>query len=98
MSNEELVEGLRKAILQQELFPTLYGDAFNNVGVDRLLDALVQFAPAPIEAPGLKFQDGEEEVALDGRAPAPLAALVFKTLAEQHVGELCLLRLFAGSI
>ncbi len=98
LSNEELVEGLRKAILQQELFPTFYGDAFNNVGVDRLLDALVQFAPAPIEAPGLKFQDGEEEVVLDGRAPAPLAALVFKTLAEQHVGELCLLRLFAGSI
>ena len=98
LSADELVEGLRKAVLKLELFPTFFGDAYNNVGVDRLQNALVQFGPAPTEAAGLKIQDGEEEVALDGRAAAPLAALVFKTLAEQHVGELCLLRLFAGAI
>lgn len=98
LSADELVEGLRKAVLKLELFPAFFGDAYNNVGVDRLQNALVQFGPAPTEAAGLKIQDGEEEVALDGRAAAPLAALVFKTLAEQHVGELCLLRLFAGAI
>jgi len=98
LTADELVEGLRKAVLQLDLFPAFFGDAYNNVGVDRLQEALVQFGPSPTEAAGLKFQNGEEEVAFDGNAAAPLAALVFKTLAEQHVGELCLLRLFAGAI
>lgn len=99
LTTEDIVAGLRQAVLQREIFPVFFGDAYNNVGIDRLLDALVQYGPAPAEAAGLRFQDGEEqEVELEGAATAPLAALVFKTLAEQHVGELCLLRLFSGAI
>ena len=99
LTAEDMVAGLRQAILQGEIFPIFFGDAYNNVGIDQLLNALVQYGPSPTEAAGLKFQDGEEqEVELEGAATAPLAALVFKTLAEQHVGELSLLRLFAGSI
>ena len=96
LTAEDLVAGLRQAILQGDIFPVFFGDAYNNVGIDRLLDALVQYGPSPTESAGLKSE--EQEVALEGVATAPLAALVFKTLAEQHVGELSLLRLFAGSI
>ena len=96
LTAEDLVAGLRQAILQGDIFPVFFGDAYNNVGIDRLLDALVQYGPSPAESAGLKSE--EQEVALEGVATAPLAALVFKTLAEQHVGELSLLRLFAGSI
>ena len=99
LTTDELVEGLRKAIIQLNFFPVFFGDAYNNVGVDRLQDALVQYGPSPTESAGLEFRDSEEhEVQLEGVATAPLAALVFKTLAEQHVGELCLLRLFSGKI
>lgn len=99
LTTEDMVAGLRQAVLRLEIFPVFFGDAYNNVGIDRLLDALVQYGPSPAEAAGLRFQDGEEqEVELAGAATAPLAALVFKTLAEQHVGELSLLRLFSGAI
>ena len=99
LTTEDIVAGLRQAMLRLEIFPVFLGDAYNNVGIDQLLDALVQYGPSPVEAAGLRFQDREEqEVELEGTATAPLAALVFKTLAEQHVGELCLLRLFSGEI
>ena len=99
LTAEDIVAGLRQAMLRLEIFPVFFGDSYNNVGIDRLLDALMQYGPSPAEAAGLRFQDGEEqEVELEGTATAPLAALVFKTLAEQHVGELSLLRLFSGAI
>ncbi|MDE2811803.1 MAG: elongation factor G [Gemmatimonadota bacterium] len=99
LTAEDIVAGLRQAMLQREIFPVFFGDAYNNVGIDQLLNALVQYGPSPAEAAGLRFQDGEEQaVELEGTATAPLAALVFKTLAEQHVGELSLLRLFSGVI
>jgi elongation factor G len=99
LSPEELKAGLGKAIAQLELFPVYFGDAYNNVGVDKLLDAMVDYLPNPQNASGLNFQNEEgREVQLEGKSDAPLAALVFKTLAEQHVGELTLLRLYAGSL
>ena len=99
LTEEDIVAGLRRAMLQGEIFPVFFGDAYNNVGIDQLLGALVQYGPSPAESAGLRFQDGEEqEIELEATATAPLAALVFKTLAEQHVGELSLLRLFAGAI
>lgn len=99
LTAKDIVAGLRQAILQSEIFPAFFGDTYNNVGIDRLLGALAQYGPSPAESAGLRFQDGEgQEVALEGAAIAPLAALVFKTLAEQHVGELSLLRLFSGAI
>ncbi len=96
LTTENLVAGLRRAVLQLEIFPVFFGDSYNNVGIDRLLDALVQYGPSPSEGAGLRFQNGEVE--LEGTTTAPLAALVFKTLAEQHVGELSLLRLFSGAM
>ena len=99
LTPDELRTGLRQAILQLDLFPVLFGDAYNNVGVDQVMDALIHYFPAPSEAPGLSFQTDEgEEITLEGREDVPLVALVFKILAEQHVGELSLVRLFSGSM
>lgn len=98
LAPEELAVGLRRAALQAQIFPLCFGDAYNSVGADRLLDALVQYCPSPEEAPGLHFTQGGEEVQLEARAEAPLVAFVFKTVGEQHVGEMTLLRLFAGRL
>lgn len=91
--------GLRKAIARLELFPVCVGDARNNVGVDKLLDDLIAYSPSPDNSAGLELQnEGDEIVRLQGSEDSPLAALVFKTIAEQHVGELTLLRLYAGNL
>ena len=99
LTTEDMVAGLRQAVLQREIFPVFFGDAYNNVGIDRLLGRLGAIRAVAGRSRRLRFEDGEEqEVELEGTATVPLAALVFKILAEQHVGELSLLRLFSGAI
>ena len=99
LSPEDLKAGLRKAIIQLDLFPAYFSDAYNNVGIDNLMDGLIHFGPTPAESASLSFStEKEEEIVLEASEGSPLAALVFKTIAEQHVGELSLLRLYAGSL
>jgi elongation factor G len=98
LAPEELAAGLRQAVIQAQMFPICFGDAHSSAGADRLLDALAQYCPSPAEGVGLHFTQGNEEVKLDARPEAPLVAFVFKTVGEQHVGELSLLRLYAGRL
>ena len=99
LSPGQLKEGLSTAVKSLEIFPVLFGDAFNNVGVDRLLAALVDYSPSPAESAGLRFENGDGgAVQLDPTPDSSLAAYVFKTLAEQHVGELSVMRLYSGSL
>ena len=90
LSPDDLVEGMHKAVLEGELFPLIFGDAFNAVGIDAALSAIVGYLPSPEASPGL-------EQGLEGVSDSSLAAYVFKTIAEQHVGELNLVRLYSGS-
>lgn len=94
----ELVAGLRRAVLQAQIFPLCFGDAYNSVGADRLLDALIEYCPSPEERAGLHFTQGSEKMEIEAKAEAPLVAFVFKTIGEQHVGDLTLLRLYAGKL
>jgi elongation factor G len=97
LGRDELVTGLRKAMLQLDIFPVFFGNAYDNVGVDQFMNALVDYAPSPVDAPGLRYEaSAGEEVELS--TDSPLMALVFKTLVEQHVGELSLVRLFSGEM
>ena len=89
LSAEELAEGMHTAVLRGELFPVIFGDAFNAVCIDAALSAVVGYLPSPAESPGI-------EKGLQGSSDMPLAAYVFKTIAEQHVGELNLVRLYSG--
>ena len=96
---DELKAGLRKAVRAREVFPVLFGDAYNNVGVDRLMTSAGEFFPSPAESPNLTYVDGGgEERELEASIDGPLVAYVFKTMAEQHVGELSYLRIFSGSL
>jgi elongation factor G len=92
---EQLRVGLANAVLQRELFPILFTDAHNALGVDTLLSVLASYFPSPLDSTGLNGPDGER---LDANAAAPLAAFSFKTVTEQHVGDLNLVRLYSGSI
>ena len=95
LAPEDFISGLKGAISRRELFPVFYGDAYNAVGVAGLLDAVVAYGSSPSQSSGLKLNDG---MVLAAEADAPLCALVFKTVVEHHVGELSLLRLYAGTL
>jgi len=95
LSQDDLAQGLRSAVLQRDLFPILFSDAQNAIGMDRILGSLASYFPSPAESSGLEVPEGDKLVA---SASAPLAAFSFKTVAEQHVGDLSVVRLYAGSI
>ncbi len=98
LAPEELASGLRRAVLQAQMVPLCFGDAYNSVGMDRLLDAIVQYCPSPEDAADAGGGHEGAEVQLDAGADASLVAFVFKTIGEQHVGDLTLLRLCAGRL
>ena len=95
LSEDEFKGGLRKAILNHEVYPVFCVSAIGNIGVQRLLDVLVNFLPAPHEMPSIKGEDGGTRKC---EATAPSSALVFKTISEAHVGELSFFRVYSGAV
>lgn len=96
---EELRNGLRKGTLENKIVPVLCGSAFRNKGVQRLLDAIINFLPSPFDVPPI------EGINLKGtpvkrypRAEDPLSALIFKIMTDQHVGRLCFIRIYSGAV
>jgi elongation factor G len=100
LTEAELVEGLRKATIQRQIVPVLCGDAASMAGTPALLDAVVKYLPGAnrlTEVHGTK-PDGSTEVSLAATTDAPVSAMVFKTIAEHHVGEVSVLRVFSGHV
>lgn len=99
ITEEELTAGLRRAVSAGQVVPVLAGSATRSVGVTDLLDVLVDYAPSPAAqspaaARGANGADEELAPAGDG----PLAALVFKTTADQYVGRLSFIRVYSGTL
>ena len=98
LSEEEMREGLRTALLNQSFIPLFCTSADSNVGVARLMDFIAKFAPSPVDREKVQASDpngSEVEVALSDPKPA---LLIFKTLSEAHVGDMSFFRLYSGSI
>jgi len=94
---ETFVGGLKKAITSRELFPVFAFAAAKNMGVQPLMDALVDLAPSPDWRPVKVTVDGEEqELAVTG--DAPFAAYVFKTISDPYAGHITLMRVFTGGV
>jgi len=91
---------MRQAMLERKFVPVMCGSAFKNKGVQRLLDAVVHLLPSPLDIPavkGLNPYTTKEEI----REPsdeAPLSALVFKIMADPHVGKLTYVRVYSGAL
>lgn len=102
LSSDDLRGALRRATVANELFPVLCGTALKNKGVQRMLDAVVDFLPSPLEVPpihGIVIEDGEEVDATRPTDPeGPFAALAFKIAADPHVGRLAFVRVYSGKI
>jgi len=100
ISREEIREALRKGTLAGECVPILNGTAFKNKGVQPLLDAIVDFLPAPTDLPPtLGTKPGTEiEVTRKAEDSEPFSALAFKIMTDPYVGKLTYLRVYSGSL
>ena len=91
---------LRKGTIAIKLVPVVTGSAFKNKGVQTLLDAVVDYLPSPLDIPAIEGVDprtGETE-ARPAEASAPFSGLVFKIMADKHLGQLSFVRIYSGTV
>jgi elongation factor G len=98
LSQEELVRGLRNAVLAGRIFPVLPASSLRNVGVHALLDAVVDLLPSAADRGEVKGTDpsGKNELTRKSSPDAPFSAFVFKTIADPHAGRITLFRVYSG--
>ena len=101
LTKEEIVEGLRIRTLASEIQPMLCGSAFKNKGVQRMLDAVIEFLPAPDDVEAIKgiLDDKDEtEGSREASDEAPFSALAFKIMNDKYVGNLTFVRVYSGVV
>ena len=96
---ELLKKAIRKATLTVQFFPVLCGTAFKNKGVVKVLDAIIDYLPSPVEVPEIKGHDDKgNEVVVPSSDDAPFAALAFKVMTDPYVGKLTFFRVYSGKL
>jgi elongation factor G len=100
ISNEELKAAIRRATIAMTITPVLCGASFRNKGVQQLLDAVIEYLPAPTDIPAAKGIDvkTEAEVELRPDDQGPFAALAFKIATDPFVGQLTFFRVYSGTL
>ncbi|MEQ3636025.1 elongation factor G [Alcanivorax sp.] len=98
LSNDDIKAGLRQQVLANEIVLGLCGSAFKNKGVQALLDAVIEFLPAPDEVKAIQgvLPDGETVEARKSSDDAPFSALAFKIATDPFVGSLTFIRVYSG--
>ena len=97
LSEEEIVAGLRARTLACEIQPMLCGTAFKNKGVQRMLDAVIELLPSPIDIPPVAgVDDDEKEVLRYAKDDEKFSALAFKLMTDPFVGQLTFIRVYSG--
>ena len=100
ISVDDLKKALRKATIANEIVPMLCGTSYRNKGVQMLLDAVIEYMPAPTDIEHIKGVNPEtnEEETRPSSDDAPFAALAFKIATDPYVGKLCYFRVYSGSV
>ena len=100
LTKEEIKTALRKATISNEIVPVVCGSSYKNRGVQKLLDAIVDYMPAPTDVEAIKGtnpETGEEEDRISSD-DQPFAALAFKIMTDPYVGKLCFFRVYSGTL
>ncbi|RZT03120.1 elongation factor G [Cuneatibacter caecimuris] len=98
-SVEEMKKVLRKATCECQAVPVCCGTAYRNKGVQKLLDAVIEFMPSPVDIPSIKGVDMEgNEVERHSSDEEPFAALAFKIMTDPFVGKLAFFRVYSGTL
>ncbi|RNB78978.1 elongation factor G [Brevibacillus fluminis] len=97
---EEIKTAIRKGTIAVTLVPVLCGSSYRNKGVQPMLDAVVDYLPAPIDIPAIKgtLPDTEEETVRESDDSAPFSALAFKIMTDPYVGKLTFFRVYSGTL
>lgn len=97
---EEIRAQIRKSTIDNEMVPVTCGTSYRNKGVQMLLDAIVDYMPAPTDIPAIKGvnPDTDEETCRHASDSEPFAALAFKIATDPFVGKLCFFRTYSGSV
>ena len=100
LTEEQLKAALRKAVINVVIIPVLCGSAYKNKGVQRLLDAVVEYLPAPTDIPSIKgvIPGTEEEIERHSSDEEPFSALAFKIMSDPYVGKLAFFRVYSGTM
>ncbi|EJD7823263.1 TPA_asm: elongation factor G [Listeria monocytogenes] len=99
ITKEELKAGIRKGTLNVEFYPVVCGTAFKNKGVQPMLDAVLDYLPAPTDVPAINgvLPDGEE-AARHADDSEPFSSLAFKVMTDPYVGRLTFFRVYSGTL
>ena len=97
---EEIKSTIRKATIANTMVPVVCGTSYRNKGVQKLLDAIIDYMPAPTDIPAIKGinPETEEETCRHASDDEPFAALAFKIATDPYVGKLCFFRVYSGMI
>lgn len=97
LSEQEIHQGLRIRTLANEIQPMLCGTAFKNKGVQRMLDAVIDYLPSPVDIPPVEGLDDEgNTITREARDDAKFSALAFKLMSDPFVGQLTFVRVYSG--
>ncbi|GLO64328.1 MULTISPECIES: elongation factor G [Oceanobacillus] len=100
ISNDELKSAIRQATLNVDFYPVLCGSAFKNKGVQLMLDAVLDYLPAPTDVPPIEgiIPGTEEKVTRPSSDDEPFSALAFKVMTDPYVGKLTFFRVYSGTL
>jgi elongation factor G len=101
LSDDDLIPGIKSAVLERRLFPILVAGGTQNVGIQPLLNAIVELAPAPNELGPVKGHSGadsDDVVEREVNSLAPFSAFVFKTVADPFAGRITVFKVCSGSV
>jgi elongation factor G len=99
ISENEIKAAVRRGCLDNTFTPTFCGSAFKNKGIQRLLDAVIDFLPSPLDIPavnGIDPKNSDIELSRETNEKAPFSALAFKIMTDPYVGRLTYLRVYSG--
>jgi elongation factor G len=97
---EDINRAIRKGTIKCAIVPILCGSSFRNRGIQKLLDAIVNYLPSPVDLPPVKGYHPEsmKEISRKADPDEPAAALAFKIQSDPHAGKLCYIRVYSGAI
>ncbi len=99
LTDDEVFQGLRAGVIAGDIVPAFCGSATLNIGVRKLLDAIVALMPSPFDRGAVTGSDGKEsEIVRNPSVDEPFAAFVYKTLADPYAGKLTLFKVLSGSL
>lgn len=98
ITKEELKAAIRKATIAVQFYPVICGTAFKHKGVRKMLDAVIDYLPSPVDVPAIKGTsiDGDDELERKSSDDEPFSALAFKVMTDPFVGKLTFFRVYSG--